>query len=349
MFLVGVAALAAACAPIKPPSPPVPPPAGQPATFADLWAGTTHWTVKQDTATSPLSNGAGLHIVPTGGVWHAFYRLDIPIIAGCSSSFVVVTADSTDQGATWNTPVVVASPQEGTASRCGVTDGSAVFDGTGWWFITQCQDDTWHLCSYRRAGADPHGAFAPVAVPLFGGDPAYLSHLTGTPGGGDGTPDVFQSAGGWFYVSFHATATDYRQSWRGVARTTDFAQTWQPVVSGAMLSSTDCQAWQADCIGPGVSSILTEGGYNYQLVESTNLTLQCDPSQTWMNAVVRAPNLAQTGGWTAAPGNPIETGAGSCTLNYSTMFRASGAVYLAYVYNRGAASGFNFVLRRLEK
>jgi hypothetical protein len=171
---------------------------------------------------------------------------------------------------------------------------------------------------------------------------------------GEGTFDIFRhDTSGYYWVAFHGARglTDssgrrYTVGYRGIAKTVDFV-TWVAgnasygVPPGSTMTQPDAAGWRETWAsggntGPGGGSIYEDGGYTYQLVEFSDLSLDCLWNQHWDQGLFRVStsNLASSSAWSQYPqGNPIiysstaietrwnDTGIYPCNNGYGQIFK----------------------------
>lgn len=299
-------------------------------TISDFWAGTASWKLE---GKWPPSQGSGpSHIEFYNGAWYLFERY---VVWGqrCEGSteekLGTQVRRSIDHGATWSDPVKIIQPTVGTPWECAATDGDAIFDAANgkWRFLFQCQakDRQWNGCYAERQSADPMGPFTPV-----GKNPAVPGHSLWNqiceqstddcviiPGSeksvhDEGTFNVFQFDGAYYWVSFHGY--DGKNGYRGIAKTADF-QTWVAgnqnagLPADAIIDLRDGLAWRETWaggpIGAGAGSILYDKGYYYIATEIADTNLGCTNGQRWDWGLFRSTRLNRLT-WQQLPaGNPF--------------------------------------------
>jgi len=152
---------------------------------------------------------------------------------------------------------------------------------------------------------------------------------------------------GFFYVTFHGYDYAAIKSARGVAKTPDFVN-WlvfgYDLPGDSIFSTTDCLQWNVAwnnsyCVGGGEGSILINGDYYYQLIESPDISLACLTEynvQNWVLGLLRAPNLYfYSGQWEQFSVNPtiIPWEKFGCALQYHRLFTDNINIYLSYWIN----------------
>ncbi|WP_375386262.1 sugar-binding protein [uncultured Microbacterium sp.] len=337
-----------------------------PPTLQDYWNGDADWTlVKKTSATdSGIMNAAdGQRIVATpDGTWYRFSRA---WGTGGSCQLSSVVRASSDQGATWSAPETVVAPEAGTAWSCYATDGGAFYnqDQNRWYFLFQCHNgSTWAGCVVTKDGADPRGGgWVPVSTSpvvksgdlwkMICDDPTddCVSISSGSPVRDEGTFDIFQFDGTYYWVAFHGF--DGIRGYRGIAKTADFT-TWiagdtaEGLPADATFDRKDSDTWRetwrnGSSIGVGHGSILKQEGYFYQIVEAADRNLACAVGQRWDVGIYRTADLTSTA-WEGLPmGNPFlyssleprkDGKIQPCQIVYPSVFEdpTSRAVYLSY-------------------
>lgn len=197
-------------------------------TLDDYWLGKARWQYLRSFTTNGTgwTSGfnAGTRMVVVGNAWYLFTRKvnwsDKP--SYCSTS-TVITMDtevrkSTDQGRTWSASVTVVATQAGKPWECAATDGGVYYNSTEnkWHYIFQCaaRDGIWNGCYLERQGIDPMGAFTEnVTNPVIHNGDLWSRICTngtncaaissGKRVGDEGTFDIFNYDGTYYYVGFH--------------------------------------------------------------------------------------------------------------------------------------------------
>lgn len=335
--------------------------AQSPATMADYWAGRARWSFVRKWSESGAS-----HIEFWNGAWYLFERYSPGGSCPFLSPLGTQVRRSTDQGATWSAPVPAVVPTAGTPWECAATDGDAIYDASNnkWRFLFQCMgaDGIWKGCYAERAGADPMGAFTPVANnPVLQRGSLWnricdtsqddCSSLAGGPGRvfDEGTFNIFLFDGTYYWVSFHGY--DGVRGYRGIAKTSDFVN-WiagdpaQGVPGDAVVDLKDALGWREGWasggpIGAGAGSILIENGIAYLAVEVADVNLGCTPGQSWDWGLFRSFSLSSTS-WEQLPqNNPFVYSSRTpdyggqippCSVAYGQLFRdpVDNAIYFKH-------------------
>jgi hypothetical protein len=147
-------------------------------------------------------------------------------------------------------------------------------------------------------------------------------------------------AGDYFYVTFHGY--NGKNGIRAATRTKDF-NNWESTGPGLpgrpMFGPADCAGWRVPwnggCIGSGHASTLVTPQYHYMLIEAADLNLSCTANQNWVLGLVRAPQLAGSGGWESYAANPIVQNLGTkagCALQYQHLLEDRGSVFIYFGY-----------------
>jgi hypothetical protein len=343
-----------------------------------LWHGQAHFQEVGSIAwdlppyNSPQESSGWLTV--RDGKWFIFNRRRLVTKSYCGRYYAgVVARESSDQGKTWsNPPVTLINPSPDTpSSGCEVLDGSTFFDPRThtWHLLAQCMASHgiggWSLCHFTRADDSPMGPFiVDPHNPVVPGGALWSRICSGVGKACDpnrtvdeGTPEILALRDGYFYVTFHGVDRTIMRSYRGVARTRDFDH-WEVSGGGlpddAMLSSAECASWTPGCVGPGESTTLITGDYQYVLFEGPDKSLACTYGQAWNFGLVRTSknNFPKwNGGWEQFPQNPVLTPSWEgpetrCGLQYARWILDGNDVYLLY---EDIGPGARFTERRLLK
>src|SRR5262249_38397015 len=149
---------------------------------------------------------------------------------------------------------------------------------------------------------DPMGAFTAVtANPVIQNDQLWnqicnsvTDDCSSIPGGigrvfDEGTFDIFQFDGTYYWVTFHGISavagTSNIRGYRGMAKTTDFVN-WiagnatQGLPTDAIFDRNDSAGWREawannDPMGSGAAKIIKEGNYYYEIIEAFDAPGYC--------------------------------------------------------------------------
>jgi hypothetical protein len=307
---------------------------GAPPTLSDYWEGKAVWvpafTIPGDgTLTGPWKFGseASVQIIVIDKNWYLFDRhvdwSDSWKTKNCpQTTMTLEVRKSTDTGKTWSEPVDILSnavPYQ----ACNAVDGGVFYQAATntWHILYQCLGPglPWQGCHATRIGNDPLGPFIPDPLnPVIKSGSLWskicnsptdkcVSQSTGSikPPVDEGTWDIFNYDGQYYWVSFHGF--DGKNGFRGIAKTIDF-HTWiagdlaKGVPSDAVLSPSDATNWnvnwaQGGPVGFGTSRMLKDGDYWYQLAEAMDINLAVvgtDPTQHWDDGIFRSKSLTST-------------------------------------------------------
>lgn len=282
-------------------------------------------------------------IVVHNGAWYNFSVATNPVPQGCSGATKEVVSKSTDQGATWSPPQVIAAPTAGTPWACNATDGSAFFDAdtTTWHLVFQCEkgDGVWNICHATRAGADPMGAWIIDATPTVTSKSLFQKMGMST-FEGEGTPEIVHKIADKFYMTFHGF--NGRDGNRAIAWTQDF-KSWFVDTTKPIFDKANCASWNvpwdsAGCIGSGWATTLLDASYYYMLIEAADKNLVCMDDQHWVFGLVRTTNLT-TPSWQNLPGGPAvifssaqknaSGRASPCAVTYASLWRDGADIFLS--------------------
>lgn len=290
--------------------------------------------------------------------WYAFSRREATHRRShCpADQWEIVARESTDNGKSWTTPIIIASPgQSNHGDGCAVVDGDTYFDSATqtYHLLAQCLDRDkaggWSLCHYTRKGSTPLGAFvADSANPVVLGGQLW-SQLCNAEAStctkntvDEGTPDIVMEHGGLFFVTIHGFDPVATRSVRGVVATSNFRD-WSIVGHGLpgspILSAADCSFWLTGCIGVGTADALLTSGKIYLVVETMDKGLACVRGQQWVFHLLRAKRgtWPQAGKheWENMPGHAFIKGAWDrrdiqCQVNYARWISDGPDTYLVY-------------------
>lgn len=321
--------------------------------FAQI--GTLDWGARP--YSNPQEQGGWFSVV--GNDWYVFNRNQITQPAtGCRQDHTaVIVRVSHDQGKHWSNPpaIAVLPGTSRTGDGCAILDGSTYFtpQTATWDMIVQCLDKEskggWALCHYSRKALTPLGPFvADPANPVVRGNQLWSQICAG---GGkacdplltrdEGTPDIVEKRGAYFYVTFHGFDYQSKHSYRGIAKTTDF-HTWitnsADLPNDAILAPANCQTWSNGCVGVGETSSITSGGYHYILAEAPNKSLTCTDGQDWVFGLARAPvglwPRWNSGQWAIATRPLLQEAWPSpstrCGLQYARWIKDGENIYIVY-------------------
>jgi hypothetical protein len=318
---------------------------GTTASMEDFWTEKARWQL--DRVWTLKNTGweygytAGSRLVTHKGIWYLFHR-KIYFNERCPGTnwlkLGTVGRRSTDQGHTWSEPVDVVVPTPGTPWSCMATDGDVYYNEqeNTWHMLFQSlgDDHTWAGSHVVRVGDDPLGAFVethpnPVIprgllwMQICEDDNDDCVKIPGSKMAvyDEGTYDIFQYDGEYYWVSFHGY--DGIRGYRGIAKTKDF-RAWvagdptQGVPGDAIIDRDDLTGWRenwntdvstpaaaAGPIGVGAGTILQENGTYYIMVEGADMNLGCTAGQNWDWGLFRSRDLTSTH-WEQYPaGNPL--------------------------------------------
>jgi hypothetical protein len=330
----------------------------------DFWNGTATFQYVRQQKTPSAGGGPNsavfynltAQITVVGNTWYRISReaiIDKPAPAGCKGEPYarMVLYKSADQGATWTGRTVVVEPMPNSATACANADGAVFYDPetTTWHAVFQCTDNRtlpWGVCHATRRSSDPVGPWVvdPGQSVKRGAILQDLANLTGW--FDEGTPNIVEKVGGWFYVTFHGY--NGTQGVRVVARTRDFT-TWAVDTTVPLFGPADCAswnvAWKGGCIGSGWADTLVDGGWYYMLIEAADRNLACVPDQNWVIGLVRARNLTSSQ-WQQLPGgagilfnsaqpDPKTGRTRACGLQHGLLFRSGADIYLSVMHAFG--------------
>lgn len=344
----------------------------------DYWNGGATWrpviTLPEDgSSTGPWRTGfeAAAQFIVIGNNWYLFDRhvdwSDSWKAKGCpQGTKTLEVRKSTDSGKTWTAPVDILTNTPPYQS-CDATDGGVYYQPSTntWHILYQClgPNSAWAGCYATRSGSDPMGPFIPdYQNPVIKSGSLWskicnvsmdkcVSESTGPikPPVDEGTFDIFQYDGRYYWVSFHGF--DGINGFRGIAKTADFhswiaGSSYQGVPTDAVLNPSDANNWDINwsggkSIGIGTSRIIKEGDYWYQFAEAADQTLATgDTQQSWADGIYRSTSLTSIS-WEqpSAFRNPVNAPDESLRIkdppaanpNYSGLFRdQSGKIYMHY-------------------
>jgi hypothetical protein len=239
----------------------------------DYWSGKARWQL--DRVWTKANQGwepgftAGSRIIIVKGTWYMFHR-KIYFNDRCPGpeceKLGTVVRRSLDRGYTWSDPVDVVIPTPGTVWSCMGTDGDVYYNEkeNTWHMLFQSlgDDHIWAGSHIVRVGEDPMGEFVPThpnpviprgllwekicedeaddCVQIPGKKLAVFD---------EGTYDIFQYDGEYYWVSFHGY--DGIHGYRGIAKTKDF-RVWvagdptQGVPGDTIIDLKDLYRWRED-------------------------------------------------------------------------------------------------------
>ncbi|WP_415062156.1 hypothetical protein [Bdellovibrio sp.] len=336
-------------------------------TLENLWNGEAYFRPygkKVFTFNSEFADGDPSKVYVKDGVWYAVVRSQYHSSnASCGTRIASVLYASNDKGQTWPQRQVIADPGD-QSSMCAHVDGSVFYDSTEkmWYYLGQCLSvkKRWDLCLYTRNATDPMGSWkANTRNPVVKSQDLW-SQICRTSGacpsstGEEGTPQIVTRTGGWFYITFHGFKDG--MGYRGMAKTQDFS-TWVTadvdLPRGPLYKSSHCQGAVPGCIGAGYASIMNEGSYNYQLIETPTVSLACTNGQRWPFLLTRTTNLFsqsvtwQTLGNKAFLENSI-AGPIGCHIQYAHLFKDGSEIYLGLSYYTDTGEWYPYGLYKLE-
>ncbi|NML08701.1 hypothetical protein HHL08_00830 [Sphingobium sp. AR-3-1] len=353
--------------------------AQQPPTLDDFWADKAHFVETRKVDWSKLPGGdyaeTSSWFAIDGGTWYAFNRAGVPQRnpACPTDNMQTVVRASSDEGATWTPPTVVAAPGDSKrGDGCAILDGASIYDAASdtWHMLAQCLElhnaGSWMLCHYTRQGRSPLGRFvADPLNPVVKAGMLWSSMCADKPGICDpsgtqfeGTPDIVRNANGLFYVTFHGYELKSGRGVRGIATTKDF-QKWNTrggdLPQGAMLGPDDCRRWISACVGVGTATVLSTKRNSYFLFEAMDQNLGCTPGQNWVFSIARSPRdtwlPSGSPRWEFQKGPPLITPSAyakglPCAVQYARWFQSRGTTWLIYEERQPESL---FLVRRLMK
>lgn len=348
-----------------------------PATMADYWAGNAKWELTNKRALNTAEwefESSTIRVV--GNVWYLFSRTIQPH-ASCPQGVELgmQVRKSSNQGASWSSPVPVLVPSANAAQSCAATDGDAFYDAVNnkWRLLYQCLGTSggWKGCYAEISGGDATvGTVSyPLANPVIGPHALWdqicniSSDDCSVQAGGvkrvadEGTFNIFRFDGTHYWISFHGF--DGVRGYRGIAKTANFVTYYAGGSNGgsgestpadAIIDKNDASAWRESWnsggpIGAGHGFIFQEGGYYYTLTEIADINLGCVAGQNWDFGLFRSNSLASTT-WQQFPlGNPIiysskqiESGTTSepCNVGYAQIYKDTATGYIYMKYYRSS-------------
>ncbi|KHD87490.1 MAG: hypothetical protein OM95_14050 [Bdellovibrio sp. ArHS] len=336
-------------------------------TLDNLWKGEAYFRPYRKTvfsSNSEFADGDPSKVFVKDGVWYAVVRSQYHTSnSTCGTRIASVLYASYDKGITWSQRQVVADPGN-QSSMCAHVDGSIYYEAAEktWYYLGQCLSlkRRWDLCLYTRNAADPMGSWqASSRNPVVKSQDLWSqicrsSGACPTTTSEEGTPQIVSRSNGWFYVTFHGFKDG--MGYRGMAKTQDFS-TWvttdADLSRGPLFKASHCQGAVPGCIGAGYASILSEGSYNYQLIETPTVSLACTQGQRWPFLLTRTANLyAQSVTWqTLANKAFIENslpGPIGCHLQYAHLFKDGAEIYLGVSYYTDTGDWYPYGLYKLE-
>lgn len=348
------------------------------ATMEDYWSGKARWQLDRiwTQANTGWEHGftAGSRLVSVKGIWYLFHR-KVYFTDKCPGTnwekLGTVVRRSLDRGHTWSDPVDVVIPTPDTPWSCMGTDGDVYYNEqeNTWHMLFQSlgDDHVWSGSHVVREGEDPMGEFVQTHPnPIVPRGLLWMricdedtDDCVEIPGSkylvyDEGTYDIFQYDGEYYWVSFHGF--DGIHGYRGIAKTKDF-RIWtagdpaQGVPGDTIIDLKDLLEWREDWntevssqtsvtgpIGVGAGTIISENDYYYIMVEGSDLNLLCIAGQNWDWGIFRSRDLTSTH-WEQYPaGNPIFYSSKAierdgkplpCNICYGQFFRdpVNGEIY----------------------
>jgi hypothetical protein len=303
-----------------------------PPTLEDYWQGKATFQYENDFSFpggAPNAQGksmsGGITLIVKDGTWYIFHREYISNRSGDPTARCevgkarIVVQSSTNKGKTWSNKVIVVEPTTPTAAdpnpvdECLLIDGDAYYDGetNTWHYIYQCLPHivSWNLCHATHVGSSPMAKFdkGQGDYSLSVKSTSLIKRILGskTTYAEEGTPDIIEKRGEYFYVSFHAMSWP-TYSLRALAKTKDF-KTWETVNNDAIFDKDNCKNWNSQwdtngCVGGGLSRTVKQGAYYYTAIEAMDKTLLCKPGQEWDFGLIRSKVLESTN-WENMPSN----------------------------------------------
>ncbi len=288
-----------------------------PATMQDFWDGKAYFEFQNkfilptDGRTAWVAQNMGTDIVVKDNVWYMFtreYLIDKPKWcneAAARDAARIVVRTSKDKGKTWSGKTTVIEPTQGTPNECSSIDGDAYFDSdTGTWqYIYQCManDALWNICHATLNSKTPSAIFVQDSKNPIIKSGEILDKIA--PGfNQEGTPEIAEKRGDYFYVTFHGYRESDGNAIRIVAKTKNWVD-WETVNDGPIFDKSKCQSWNVPwdskgCVGGGAGTILKDDTNYYMLMEAMDKNLGCIPDQNWVYGLLRSPNLESTS-WTS--------------------------------------------------
>ncbi|HEX7664393.1 MAG TPA: hypothetical protein VF407_07785, partial [Polyangiaceae bacterium] len=271
-----------------------------------------------------------------------------------------IVKSSTDHGMTWSKDTTIVDQVPNTATECNALDGDVFYDAPSntWHFLYQCMDRSlkWNICHSSHVGATPEARFDDDAANpvVHNGDLWKLILGASTVVHDDGTPEIVQKDGDFYYVTIHgiddANPIDVM---RGLVRTKDF-HTWEAVGTAPIYTKDDCQGWNVPwqapgCYGGGASGTELVGESFYMVMESSDLSGGCVVDQDWVFGLLRSPTLS--GPWTNMPDPAIvfstfekqpDGHRPACALGYPQLFVDETGVQRMLLFRGGVVPPTDF-------
>jgi len=319
------------------------------ASMQDFWAGNASFVYQRrfSLATDDMYYAKGANVsmdmVVANGTWYLFYRqIPLPPLAAyCTQGYLrYVVRSSTDKGRTWSAPVPVVSPVPNGPNECTSADGGAYYDQSAgtWHLLFQCSARVygWMGCHASVAAPDPMRPFTlNPGNPVITGGSIWRQIMPGTNIFDEGTFEIVEKAGEYFYVTFHGY--DGTNGYRGVVKTRDF-KVYEPINNGPIFDRTDCASWNFNgetggCVGGGAATTLKDSdGFYYKIIEASDRNLACTSGQNWTFGLMRSRDIAAHR-WESLPRNPIVTDPmlRGCGIQYPNLFKdANGDIYFMF-------------------
>ena len=251
------------------------PPAGTSATLENFWNGTANFEQIRRISADDTSHNGLRGIIALNGVWYQFAEQSAPAADTSYTGTRDVVLKSTDQGATWSAPQVIATPTSGTPWATDASDGGTPYYDAStdtWHYLFQCasQSGGWQICDASRNSADPMG---PWNVELSLTNSQFDSLAGSTAWDGIGLPNIVEKDGSDYYATFWNWQDGYNNA-QFIAGTSDF-KNWS-VNPTPIWTSANCDSWSApngtwgtNSSGGGWFNAINDGKYYYAAVWCT--------------------------------------------------------------------------------